>query len=101
MVMTNKVYSPQQYLRILTDNCYIIKGDNDVETVEVILEELGYCLWSYPLCEIEHIIENELDVVLVDCMIYNKQKREFVHEYRWFEVDDWPEEEDNRDEILF
>ena len=101
MVMTNKIYSPQKYLEILTGNCYIIKGVNDVETVEVILEELGYCLWSYPLSEIEHIVEDEHDVVLVDCMVYNEQKHEFEHVYRWFEVDDWPEEEDNRDEILF
>lgn len=36
--------------------------------------------------EIDHIVENNLDAVLVDCMVYNEETKEFKHIYRWFEV---------------
>jgi hypothetical protein len=93
MVKSEKMYSPQNYLEAVTGECYIINGDNDVELIESILYERSYELWSYPLSEIGHIVENELDVVLVDCMVYNKETEEYEHEYRWFEVpEDWEEE---------
>ena len=41
---------------------------DDVVTIdefEEILEENEICLWNYPLTEIDHIIENNIDVVLV------------------------------------
>ena len=86
MVKSNEIYSPQNYLELVTEKCYIHNGDNDVEFIEKILEENGLCLWSYDLTEIDHIVENKLDVVLVDCMIYNEKVGEFQHVYRWFEV---------------
>jgi tRNA uridine 5-carboxymethylaminomethyl modification enzyme len=61
-----------------------------------ILVENGYTdeLWDYPLSEIDHIVENKLDVVLVDCVVYNEVTNEFEHMYRWFEVpEDFEEEE--------
>ncbi|MEE1301182.1 MAG: hypothetical protein UHD64_00240 [Bacteroidales bacterium] len=87
MVKSEKIYSPQNYLELVTGNCYIIKGCNDIETIECVLEDLGYSLRSYPLSEISHIVEEELNVVLVDCMVCNDDKDEFEHVYRWFEVD--------------
>lgn len=94
MVKSERVYSPQNYLEAVTGNCYIINGDNDIELIENILEEQDYCLWSYALTEIDHIVENKLDVVLVDCMVYNEEINEFEHVYRWFEVpEDFEEEE--------
>jgi hypothetical protein len=87
LVKSKHIYSPQNYLELITGNCYIHKCDNDVEFIEKILEDEGYCLWSYPLNEIDHIVENEIPVVLVDCMIYNDDIHEFEHAYRWFEVD--------------
>lgn len=97
-VHSEKIYSPQDYLELVTGNCYTVDGDNDVEFVEKILEKLDYCLWSFPLNEIDHIIENKLNVVLVDCMILNKRTREYDHIYRWFEVEsdeDVDDEEEN------
>lgn len=87
MVKSEKIYSPQNYLEIVTGNCYLINGDDDVGLTECILEKQGYGdLWSYPLTEIDHIVENKLDVVLVDCMVYDEESQEYKHEYRWFEV---------------
>lgn len=88
MVKSERIYSPQQYLMAITGQCYAIRGVNDIETIQSILQDHGFELWDYPLSEIDHIVENQLDVVLVDCMVSN-DKYEFEHHYRWFEV---PEE---------
>ena len=94
MVKSEKIYSPQNYLEAVTGKCYIIRGVNDIETIEVILEDYDLELWNYPLSEIDHIVENGLNVVLVDCMVVNEETDEFEHEYRWFEVPEWFKEEE-------
>lgn len=96
MVKSEKIYSPQSYLEAITGFCYTINGENDIETIQEILEENGYIdeLWDYPLSEIDHIVKNGLNVVLVDCMVVNSETDEFEHVYRWFEVpEDFKEEE--------
>ncbi len=97
MIISEELYSPQNYLELVTHHTYIITGDNDVEFIEKILEEEEFCLWSHALSEIEHIVEEELDVVLVDCMVFNENSGEYEHIYRWFEV---PEEVVDQLEIL-
>ena len=93
MVKSEKIYSPQNYLEGITGDCYLIRGDDDVKFIEECLEVMGYNLWNYPLSEIDHIVENELDVVLVDCMVWNDDTKHFEHTYRWFEVnEDFKEE---------
>ena len=88
MVKSERIYSPQNYLEAVTGNCYIVRGDNDIETIQEILVENGYIdeLWDYSLSEIDHIVENDLNVVLVDCMVYDDNAYEWNHIYRWFEV---------------
>lgn len=96
MVKSEKIYSPQNYLEAVTGKCYIINGEDDIELIQEILVENGYTdeLWDYPLSEINHIVENELNVVLVDCMVVNPETDQFEHIYRWFEVpEDFEEEE--------
>jgi hypothetical protein len=94
MVKSEKIYSPQRYLEEITGKCYFIDGENDIEFINQTLEENGIKeLWDYPLSEISHIVDNNLDVVLVDCMVVNPKTDEFEHEYRWFEVpEDFKEE---------
>lgn len=95
MVKSEKIYSPQNYLEAVTGECYIIRGDDDIDSIDKILRrKFNHSFWNYPLSEIDHIVENGLDVLLVDCMVYNEDKKEFEHEYRWFEVpEDFKEEE--------
>jgi hypothetical protein len=94
MVKSEKIYSPQNYLEAVTGKCFIIRGDDDIDSIDKILRrEFNHSLWNYPLSEIDHIVENELNVVLVDCMVYNNKKKEYEHEYRWFEVPEWFKEE--------
>ena len=92
MVKSEKIYSPQQYLEVITGKCYIVR-DDDIATIEKILRHTGNNLWNYPMSEIDHIVENNLDVVLVDCMYWNEDKHEFDHIFRWFEVPEDFEEE--------
>lgn len=94
-VKSERIYSPQNYLEEVTGKCYIVSGEDDIGFIEAVLEENG-CdeLWNYPLSEIDHIVENNLNVVLVDCMVVNEETDEFEHIYRWFEVpEDFSEEE--------
>lgn len=94
MVKSEKIYSPQNYLEAVTGDCYIIRGANDIESIEVILDDYSLELWNYPLSEIDHIVENNLNVVLVDCMVVNEETDQFEHQYRWFQVpEDFEEEE--------
>ena len=93
MVKSKKIYSPQQYLEAVTGSCFVVRGDNDIKIIDAILGDYDLELWNYPLMEIDHIVESELNVVLVDCMIWNNKTKKFEHEYRWFEVPEDFEEE--------
>ena len=93
MVKSEQIYSPQNYLEAVLGKCFIIRGDDDIASIEMILEDYERSFWNYPLSEIDHIVENELNVVLVDCMVYNENKKEFEHVFRWFEVPEWFKEE--------
>lgn len=97
MVKSEKLYSPQSYLEAVTGNYYCITEDNYLVFIQRTLEQNNFELWDYPMSEIDHIVENELNVVLVECPIWNKKTEEVEYVYRWFEV---PEdfEEENCDE---
>ena len=93
MVKSERIYSPRQYLEAVTGKYYIAREDDDIKFIEDGLDLNGYGFWNFPLSEIDHIVENNLDVVLVDCMVWNETIKEFKHEYRWFEVPEDFEEE--------
>ena len=86
-VLSEKIWTPQQFVENITGHCYIFDGDDDVGRITAILEENGHgSLWDYPMSEIDHIVENKLHVVLVDCMVWFEGKGQYEHEYRWWEV---------------
>ena len=94
MVKSEQIYSPQAYLEAVTGKYYIIRGGYPVDDILEILVSEGYDnLWDFPFTEIDHIVENNHNVVLVDCSFYGGN--EYITEYRWFEVpEDFEEEED-------
>lgn len=95
MVKSNGIYAPQNYVGAVTGRYYSFKHDkHPIDEIRELLEMNDiYNLWDYPLTEIDHIVENNLDVVLVDCSHY--EDNIFVNEYRWFEVpEDFKEEEE-------
>ena len=85
MVKSNQIYSPQNYLCGVFGVCYFLKHKkHPADEIQDILLSEGIELWDYPLTEIDHIIKNNLDVVLVDCSHYEGDA--YIAEYRWFEV---------------
>ena len=91
MVKSEQIYSPQIYVEAITGLYYVFRGEDNITFIEDKLSLNGFELWNYPLSEINHIVENNLDVVLVDCSYYKEDV--YVNEYRWFEVPEDFEEE--------
>lgn len=88
MKCEDKVYSPQEYLERVTGKCYAVLGDNDAVEIGRITRTLGLDLWDYRLGDLDQIVQNEINVVLVECLYWDGN--EYQKEYRWFEL---PEEE--------
>lgn len=94
MVKSEHIYAPQSYLETITGKCYFMGNEYPVDFIQEVLVYEGYAdqLWDYPLTEIDHIVENNINVILVDCSHYDGDV--YIHEYRWFEVpEDFKEEE--------
>lgn len=86
MVKAEKVFSPQEFVELMTGKTVLFSKDDTVAEIEAVLKlNLDEELWNYPLSEIDHIVENNLNVVLVDVSGHNN-KGEWVNEVRWFEV---------------
>ena len=97
-VKSEKLYTPQTYCEKLTGCCYGFDHEDTVFEMETVLKRHGLESEhrSYPLSEIDHIVENNLCVVLVDVSGFSKEGK-WKQEYRWFEV---PEDfEDESDEV--
>ena len=92
MVKSNNIYAPQNYVAAVTGTYYFFKNKmHPAEEIGILLAMNDCELWDYPLTEIDHIVENNLNVVLVDCSHYDSDV--YVNEYRWFEVpEDFKEE---------
>lgn len=85
MVKSKQIYSIQSFCDEFLGFCPIVNGDEN--ELRKILDDEGYDnLWDYPLDEIDHIVENNLNVVLVDTSYVDDDTFEMVAEYRWFEV---------------
>lgn len=87
-VLSKEIYSPQNYIQAVTGNYYIFRNDTTVyKEIQTLLDLNGFeNLWDYPLTEINHIVENKINVVLVDVSDYDVKTGNWIKEYRWFEV---------------
>ena len=74
----NEVWDVQDYVEEVAGGrpCY-----TSLDEMETDFAEKDICLWSYPICEVEHIIENELKVCLV-----RFETMYGGYEYRWCEL---------------
>ena len=85
-IISEEIYSPSTFLEKMTGKKYTVKGNNDIEFIESVLdEEFGEgTFWSHNLTDID---ECEGPIVLVRCYIENDHgTMDYV--YRWFEVDE-------------
>lgn len=89
VVKSKEIYNFQSYLEIITGMCYFRQGTkNDIEMIHDILETEGLSdeYWDYPLNEIEHIVENEIPVILVELYSWDYEHECSIKELRWFQV---------------
>lgn len=86
MVKSDKVYSPFRYLTAVVGEYGKITIGNDIISIENVLKKHGLCLWNYPLTEIDHILRNNINVVLVECSVWADNWTSHETVYRWFEV---------------
>lgn len=95
MVKSECIYSPENYVCAVVGKYYFFQHKmHPIDEIQYLLRLNGYELWDYPLTEIDHIVENNLNVVLVDCSHFEGGDV-YVNEYRWFEVpEDFKEEEE-------
>ena len=95
MVVTNKVYTPEMFVEALTGKCEIFDGKDPIAQIHAFLkaegiEAEGQEFWDYPINEIEHIISENMNVVLVDVSgFYLEDKWETI--FRWFEITGYEE----------
>ena len=84
VIKSKDIYSPQNYCDTFLGVCPMFDGEEG--ELRDYLDNTGHeDLWEYPFEEIEHIVENDIPVVLVDTT-YIDDRCEMVHEHRWFEV---------------
>lgn len=87
IVLSKKMYSPSEFVEIITGEYYAFSGDNDSVAIRKALNDHGYKnVWDYQLDEIKLMYENQYQVVLVDCLIWSPVSEQLVHSYRWFRV---------------
>ena len=84
MVKSNTVYSLSQFCnRFLEIKTCIERGHT---TIRDVLDQNGFeNLWDYPISEIDHLVEHDLDVVLVDASYVDESGR-WIKDVRWVEV---------------
>lgn len=89
-IVSNCIYSPQNFLELCTSECYII-SDNAIAQIDYILKEKkimnhsGKAVRSYDFDDIESVIQDDASVILVDVTGVNSNN-EFVSAFRWYEA---------------
>ena len=87
-VVSDEIFSPQNYLMVVTGKCFMIDGSDDIATIKSILKQTGNeKLKSFSLNEVFKAASENCRVVLVDCMIYDNNQNKFIHKLQWFEVE--------------
>lgn len=84
-VKGQKVYSVKEYCSKFLGFELILEKTRD--ELRLILDSNGYeNIWDYPLDEIKHIVENNLNVVLVDVSYVDGKSCKTMSGYRWVEI---------------
>ena len=86
MIKSDKIYSPQRFLKAVTGKTYVLNYDKPIVTqIEEILIHHRKPHSSYPLEDAQKALNKQGNIVLVSCSDVN-EKLEFVERYRWFKV---------------
>ncbi len=93
MVISQKIFSPQQYLKAVTGEEHIVLHRSDMmEKIHCILKEAGIENENQPIQDYAFedclMAENPSNrVVLVDISYYGEEGS-WIRDYRWFDVTD-------------
>lgn len=86
MIKSDKIYSPQRFLKAVTGKTYVLNYDKPIVTqIEEILIHHRKPYSSYPLKDAQKALNKQGNIVLVSCSDIT-DKNEFVERYRWFKV---------------
>ena len=87
-VVANQIYSPQNYLEIVTGKCFFFHLSESIEVqVNRILcdEDLG-SVRSYALSDLSSLVEDGTNVVLVDMSDFNDATSAWESNLMWYEI---------------
>lgn len=91
IIVSNRAFSPQNYLEGMTDKCYTLNSTDIAgmcEEIEGILEQNGiHDVWGRPLNEIDTVLGAGNEVVLVE-LTGDNEDGVWDTEYRWYEITD-------------
>ena len=86
MIKSDKIYSPQRFLKAVTGKTYVLNYDKPIVTqIEEILIHHRKPYSSYPLEDAQKALNKQGNIVLVSCCDIS-ENHEIIEKYRWFKV---------------
>ena len=85
-IASNTILSPQNFLELMTKECFIIHTSKPViQQIEDILDEYEIPSISYDLADVHLALSAGVPIVLVDCCDTDENLQP-IKSYRWFQI---------------
>ena len=85
-IVSNTILSPQNFLELMTKECFIIHTSKPViQQIEDILDEYEIPSISYDLADVHLALSADVPIVLVDCCDTDENLQP-IKSYRWFQI---------------
>ena len=85
-IVSNTILSPQNFLELMTKECFIIHTSKPVmQQIENILDEYEIPSISYDLADVHLALSAGVPIVLVDCCDTDENLQP-IKSYRWFQI---------------
>ena len=85
-IVSNTILSPQNFLELMTRECFIIHTSKPViKQIEDILDEYEIPSISYDLADVHLALSASVPIVLVDCCDTDENLQP-IKSYRWFQI---------------
>lgn len=85
-IVSNTILSPQNFLELMTKECFIIHTSKPViQQIEDILDEYEIPSISYDLADVHLALSAGVPIVLVDCCDTDENLQP-IKSYRWFQI---------------
>ena len=85
-IVSNTILSPQNFLELMTKECFIIHTSKPViQQIEDILDEYEIPSISYDLDDVHLALSAGVPIVLVDCCDTDENLQP-IKSYRWFQI---------------